>query len=294
MKTAIVTGATGFIGYHLTKKLSALDIFVYAIIRPNSKNKQRLQNLANIKIIELDMVDIKKLSTIITGKFDCFFHIAWDGERNDFIKQYQNVDYTMQALESAKELGCKRFICTGSQAEYGLSENLVTEETIPKPNTAYGAAKVAACYLSKYRAEQFAVEWIWTRIFSVYGKYDNPKALIPYVVDSFKDNKGVNLTACQQKWNYLYIEDAVNALVLLMEQGKAGEIYNIAGHETKVLKEFVEDIKNIIKSNSIINYSTDNRMVVSLNPCIKKIMTDTSWKIKFKFSEGINEIIRDK
>ena len=294
MKTAIVTGATGFIGYHLTKKLSALDIFVYAIIRPNSKNKHRLQNLANIKIIELDMVDIKKLSTIITGKFDCFFHIAWDGERNDFIKQYQNVDYTMQALESAKELGCKRFICTGSQAEYGLSENLVTEETIPKPNTAYGAAKVAACYLSKYRAEQIAIEWTWTRIFSVYGKYDNPKALIPYVVDSFKDNKVVNLTACQQKWNYLYIEDAVNALVLLMEQGKAGEIYNIAGYETKVLKEFVEEVKNIIKSNSIINYSTDNRMVVSLNPCIKKIMTDTSWEIKFKFSEGINEIIRDK
>ena len=134
----------------------------------------------------------------------------------------------------------------------------------------------------------------WTRIFSVYGKYDNPKALIPYVVDSFKDNKGVNLTACQQKWNYLYIEDAVNALVLLMEQGKAGEIYNIAGYETKVLKEFVEDIKNIIKSNSIINYSTDNRMVVSLNPCIKKIMADTSWKIKFKFYEGIYEIIRDR
>ena len=79
-----------------------------------------------------------------------------------------------------------------------------------------------------------------------------------------------------------------------MEQGKAGEIYNIAGYETKVLKEFVEEVKNIIKSNSIINYSTDNRMVVSLNPCIKKIMTDTSWKIKFKFSEGINEIIRDK
>ena len=294
MKTAIVTGATGFIGYHLTKKLSALDIFVYAIIRPNSKNKHRLQNLANIKIIELDMVDIKKLSTIITGKFDCFFHIAWDGERNDFIKQYQNVDYTIQALESAKKLGCKRFICTGSQAEYGLSENLVTEETIPKPNTAYGAAKVAACYLSKYRAEQCAIEWTWTRIFSVYGEYDNPKALIPYVVDSFKDNKVVNLTACKQKWNYLYIEDAVNALVLLMEQGKAGEIYNIAGYETKVLKEFVEEVKNIIKSNSIINYSTDNRMVVSLNPCIKKIMTDTSWKIKFKFSEGINEIIRDK
>ena len=56
----------------------------------------------------------------------------------------------------------------------------------------------------------------------------------------------------------------------------------------------MEEVKNIIKSNSIINYSTDNRMVVSLNPCIKKIMTDTSWKIKFKFSEGINEIIRDK
>lgn len=48
----------------------------------------------------------------------------------------------------------------------------------------------------------------------------------------------MNLTACQQNGTSLYIEDAVNALVLLMEQGKSGEIYNIAGHETKVLKEF--------------------------------------------------------
>ena len=67
MKTAIVTGATGFIGYHLTKKLSALDIFVYAIIRPNSKNKHRLQNLANIKII--DSVVMSSKTNVNTVKF---------------------------------------------------------------------------------------------------------------------------------------------------------------------------------------------------------------------------------
>ena len=294
MKTAIVTGATGFIGYHLAKKLSALGIFVYAIIRVNSKNKHRLKNLSNIKIIELDMADIKKLPSIITAKYDVFFHIAWEGERNDFIKQYQNVEYTIQAVDIAKELGCKRFICTGSQAEYGLYEDVVTEETLPKPNTAYGSAKVAACYLSKYRAQELGIEWIWTRIFSAYGEYDNPKALIPYLIESFKNNNEVNLTSCRQNWNYLYIDDVVNVLALLIEQGKTGEIYNIASNETKVLKDFVEEIKKIVKGDSTINYATSNNAVVSLNPCIEKIMVDTSWKIKFKFYEGIYEIIRDR
>ena len=294
MKTAIVTGATGFIGYHLAKKLSALGIFVYAIIRPNSKNKHRLKNLSNIKIIELDMADIKKLPSIITAKYDVFFHIAWEGERNDFGKQYQNVEYTIQAVDIAKELGCKRFICTGSQAEYGLYEDVVTEETLPKPNTAYGSAKVAACYLSKYRAQELGIEWIWTRIFSAYGEYDNPKALIPYLIESFKNNNEVNLTSCRQNWNYLYIDDVVNVLALLIEQGKSGEIYNIASNETKVLKDFVEEIKKIVKGDSTINYATNNNVVVSLNPCIEKIMADTSWKIKFKFYEGISEIIRNR
>ena len=93
MKTVIVTGATGFIGYHLTKRLSSLGFKVYAIIRPNSNNKHRLENLPQIEVVDLDMAEIAKLPSIFKGKCDYFFHVAWEGERNDFTMQYKNNKY---------------------------------------------------------------------------------------------------------------------------------------------------------------------------------------------------------
>lgn len=72
--------------------------------------------------------------------------------------QYGNIVHTLSALEAAARLGCHRFICTGSQAEYGRQTQLITEATCPHPGDAYGAAKLAACALSRVRAAELGIE----------------------------------------------------------------------------------------------------------------------------------------
>lgn len=294
MKRVIVTGASGFIGYHLVNELQKNNIFVYAIVRPNSKNKVRLDNFKNIEIIELAMQDIRQLTEFIQEKCDMFYHLACEGGRDDFFAQNRNIGYTLDSLEVAKKVGCKRFIATGSQAEYGLCNGLITEETLPTPNTAYGAAKLAANYLSKIRAEQIEMEWIWVRIFSIYGQYDNPNCLIPYLIRSLKNGEMPELTKGMQNWDYLNVSDAAQILMLLGDKGYSGEIYHLASGDVHPLKYFMEKIKEKIVSKKELAYGSQSRMIVSLQPSIKKLQRHTGWNYKNNFSEKIDDIIKNE
>ena len=143
MKKCIVTGAAGFTGCNLVERLLAAGYFVYCVVRENSAHNKRLENLANVQLVYADLAEYKNLYQQIQEPCEVVFHLAWQGGRYDFAAQYQNVEDTLGALEAAKKIGCKRFVCTGSQAEYGPHQDLITEETCPHPIDAYGSAKVA-------------------------------------------------------------------------------------------------------------------------------------------------------
>ena len=130
-------------------------------------------------MVPVDLSAYARLNAIIPAPCDVFFHLAWQGARSDFAAQYDNIRTTIDALEAAVRLGCTRFICTGSQAEYGRQAQLITEETCPHPTDAYGAAKLAACALSRTRAADLGIEWIWGRVFSLYGTYEQDGRMLP-------------------------------------------------------------------------------------------------------------------
>ena len=167
MKRAIVTGAAGFVGCNLVECLLAHGYDVCAVVRHGSAHNRRLLESEQLKLVYADMSDFGKLADIMNDTADIFFHIAWAGGRYNFVEQWQNVEATLESLRSAKALGCKRFIATGSQAEYGPQTELITEETLPHPIDAYGSAKLATCIMSRQLALDMDIEWIWGRIFSV-------------------------------------------------------------------------------------------------------------------------------
>lgn len=91
----------------------------------------------------------------VTGSFDTFYHIAWGytgAARNKSTRlQSKNIDYTLDAVEAAAKLGCKRFIGAGSQAEYGpLDREMIGPDAPEHPTTPYGVSKLAAGKLSNF------------------------------------------------------------------------------------------------------------------------------------------------
>ena len=295
MKKAVITGAAGFAGYSVTRELIDRGYEVYAVLRPDSEHNKRLSGLSgNIHIFEIDQMAFDKIYRYIPDNCDEFYHLAWSGKRDDFADQVKNIDYCLEALESAGKLNCRRFIGIGSQAEYGICDIIMREDLTPHPINAYGAAKTAAMYLSKRRAEQLGMEWVWGRIFSLYGDYEPSGRMLPDLIRSLKNNKDIRLSSCEQDWDYLHVRDAARAIVLLGEKGHSGQIYNIANGSYRPLKEYVEEARSLFAYCSEIKYGDRAEPFIALRPDVSKLIEHTGWKPVIGFSEGVMKFANEE
>lgn len=294
MKKAIVTGAAGFVGYHLVKTLSAHGFCTYAIVRPHSEHNGRLAGLPGVELIALDLsCDIVDYNALPKG-CDYFFNLIWQpGGRYDLAAQMGSALLTLRMAKLASALACKKFIGIGSQAEYGATNELLVEDLFPRPFCAYGMAKVAACYLTKELAATNGMEWVWGRIFSIYGKYEPEGRLLPHLLDSLGKAKRITLSSCEQNWDFLHGQDAGEALLALAERGKNGEIYNIADGRYRKLKDFVEEAVKIHGLTDVVSYGSAPVPFVSLQPAVDKLKNDTGWEPQVAFADGVRDIMKD-
>jgi len=300
MKNIFITGATSFIGVNLIKELIKSKNNIIAIIRNNSKHKDLLSEFNNIKIVELDMEEIERLPELINIDCDVFYHLAWNGTRgalrDDKSIQTDNYNNSINALNTAQKMGCKIFFSAGSQAEYGVNSGLISEDVKEAPVTEYGINKLKFCNYAKEYCKNHNITFIEPRFFSLYGIGDYENSLINSCINKMLNNEDIDLTKCIQTWNYLNVKDAVKALVLLQNNNKSG-VYNVASSDTRILKDFIDDIYSVTKSKSKLNYGAipyPSTGIVTINPSIDKIKSETNWKTEVTFIDGIKEIIETR
>jgi nucleoside-diphosphate-sugar epimerase len=199
---------------------------------------------------------------------------------------------TVNCIRLAAKLGCKRFICTGSQAEYGNTTELITEETSLCPTTAYGACKVAAYYLTTDLAKRLEIEHTWARMFSVYGPNDNPNTLVMTLIRDLKSKGEAALsTDGEHIWNYLYEEDAARALRLFGQCEGSNTVYNVTSRDNKPLKEYVEILRNSIDPDFVVYYGNEESNI-NLNVSSEKLRCDLGEYESTSFDEAISIILR--
>ncbi len=293
MKTVILTGGTGFLGNWVLRELLSNGCFVYVVVRPGSKRLENLNDLNNIKVIELNMDEIHKLQEYVPFA-DTFYHLAWEGERHNFSKQTGNIQIGVNAFLAANSLGVSHFICVGSQAEYGICHEIINEKTIPNPNNAYGISKLSLYNILSLMSKNHNLPLTWVRVFSVYGPLDNPNTLISYLINCFKKKEIAVLTSGIQKWDFLFVTDAAKALFLLGAK-KAEGLFNLAYGESRTIKEFVLEAREVaIKSIGYepqVEFSKNKASDgVELIADISKI-SSVGFEPEVSFSEGIKRII---
>lgn len=297
----IITGATSFIGLELVNYLLSQNHEIVAICRPDSKGLAKLPK--SLDVVFADMSDYHTLNEKI-DKADVFVNLAWEGTghggRNVTDIQKENIKNTIDAFISASKMGCRVFVEAGSQAEYGTVTTVISEETPCNPFSEYGKSKLEVKSKCFELAESFNMKYIHLRIFSIFGENDHPWTLVMFAIDKMKRNEKVDLSPCTQKWNFLYVKDAVKCIAKLCDyaMGKSDfihEVYNIASRDTRTLKDFVEEIKTIIKSSSVLNYgAVIPQNLVSLNPDVSKTESATGFKEYTPFHKVINNIIKSK
>lgn len=293
---AVVTGATGAIGMALVELLEKNRIETLVLCRKGSFRAERVKESEYIKKADCSLCDMKDFNA--SGQYDVFFHFAWDGTfgqtRDDLYLQNDNVRYTLDAVNLAKRLGCKRFIGAGSQAEYGKCEGIISPDTPTAPAMGYGIAKLCAGLLSREEAHKIGISHIWVRIFSVYGPYDTDRTMVMSTIKKLIQGETPAFTPAEQMWDYIYSKDAAMAFLSLAEKGRDGEVYCLGSGTARPLKEYITIIRDEVDKDAALDIGAipyNPKQTMFLKADITKLTRDTGFCPSYSFSDGIKETV---
>lgn len=299
MARIVLTGASSFLGRALLLELMRRGEECYAIVRPQSKALGSLKEYEGLHIVLCDMEDDAHWKENIPS-CDVFFHLGWDGigqkDRADPSIQQVNVRNAIKCVRGAAELGARRFLFSGSQAEYGIRTSITDEQAPCHPVTEYGKGKLRALEECAYLAGKLGMDYVHMRIFSVYGPNDHPWALVPDCIRTLLNNSTMELSSCTQMWNYLHVADAARCLCELGNASalRGTNVLNVASSDTRILREFVEEIWVMTGKRGHLAFGERKNSIenpVGLYPNISKLLSLVNWRPCVQFSEGIHELI---
>ncbi|WP_202107733.1 NAD-dependent epimerase/dehydratase family protein [Succinivibrio dextrinosolvens] len=303
MKKAVITGATGAIGRSLINICIQNEYEVLVVVHRSSTRASDLKNINHCSVLWLDLdeydnaLEEMKKQEIDNSGYDLFFHLAWKApfgkDRDNLDLQLTNIDSTLSAVRFAKSIGCSTFVGIGSQAEYGRVDGILSPETPAYPESGYGIAKLCSSQFAKLACEQQEIQYRWCRILSVYGPYDREQTLISYALTKMLNNEDTSFSPCEQMWDYIYSDDAANAIFLVGMKGENGGIYMIGSGVIRPLKDYIKDIADITGYKKDIGFGKrpyNDKQVMFLQADVEGLKK-LGWNHNITFENGIRKYV---
>ena len=293
MENVIITGASGFIGKALTKKLLEEGNNVYAVVRKKEKLKGLLE-YKNLIPVECELSQYKELSSLIPkDSYQSFFHFAWEGTFGESFKDYhmqlKNAAYAGDAINAAITLGCKKFILAGTIVELEVKRYINMDSCKPRISCIYGTSKLAAEMLCKTIAFNNGIEFNTAIIASVYGEGDYSRMIQNVLISSL--NKGIppRLIEGNNKYDWVYIEDAVNGIISIAEKGINQKTYYLGHRNLPTFKELVIALGEIVNPSVKLVFGTikDETFTDYSLIDLDALYNDTGFECKANFRDSI-------
>ncbi|HEX8438940.1 dTDP-glucose 4,6-dehydratase [Archangium sp.] len=305
----LVTGGCGFIGSNLVRylrrvrpewKLVNLDTLTYA---GNLENLIDLESDPGHVFVRGDIGDREFVEKLLREHaIDSVMHLAAESHVDRSILGPEvfvqtNVLGTQRLLEASRQQGVKRFLMVSTDEVYGsLGPTGAFTETSPlQPSSPYSASKTSSDLLALAWHHTFGLDVVVTRCSNNYGRYQFPEKLIPLMVVNALHDKplpvygdGANVR------DWLHVEDHCQALLLALEKGRAGEVYNIGGGAERKNIEIVKAILSLLgKPESLIKFVKDrpgHDRRYAIDP--SKIKAELGWTPAHTFEQGLDETVR--
>ena len=324
----LISGITSFLGISTGKALLKKGHEVYGILRPESRNKERLKGEKGMQLLSLNMESFLlwekehgreaesnitrdshaiakgiSLPSLAELHFDVVLHFAWDGVgslgRSDVATQEKNLAMSKAFFSWGKAHGVKRFFFAGSQAEMGRG----TREE-PLPASPYGEKKLA---FSEYGLKNHGdMEFIDLRIYSIYGKGDHERSLVKTLVRNTLKGRETELGLGNKIWNFMAEEDFARALAFLVDldfQKLGAFTIDICSRESRLLSDYIKEIEQIgfsfLKKKGI-EHSEESLLRFGLRPpnvegdydftAHTKELSALGFEERVSFSSGIEEL----
>ena len=291
-----LTGGTGFIGRYVLKHLEKEGYNILLLTRASKENISSIIKSKKVDIVSGNLSDINKWKDkLIQFKPEVTIHLAWEGIPDYGVKaSIKNLKYGLDLFEELAEIECKKIICTGSCWEYGQNQGEISEDLPVKSSNAFTAAKNALHCLGREIAKENNMQFIWIRLFYVYGPGQRENSLIPYMVKCVKEGKELRIKTPSARNDFICVEDVAKAIVAILEKCKQNTVYNIgSGYSTSI-----KDIIEIIYTKLHLQYKTKDKVLKTENiyydnfwADISKIKKEIGWEPKILIKKGIEKII---
>ena len=304
----VVTGGLGFIGSNFIRDLITehSDIFITNIdaetYAGGKDNLTDIEKNKNYQYFKGKIQDYAFLENILkTYKPDAIINFAAETHVDRSIQSSQpfietNILGTHTLLEAALNQKVKKYIQISTDEVYGSIEPPArfTENSLIKPNSPYSASKASADHMVRAYYKTYGLNTMIIRCSNNFGPYQYPEKVIPYFISLALENKkvpvygdGLNVR------DWIYVNDFCSAIALVLNKGKAGEVYNIGSDcELTNLELTKKVLKRLSKPEALINYvedrlGHDRRYAMDST----KIQKELGWKKKYNFEEALDKTI---
>lgn len=312
VKKALVTGITGFAGSHLAEHLLSLGKYIVSGTYNSSKTNPNIQHIEKkLDLHQVDLTEYEKVKTLLaTTKPDVIFHLAAFPSPAESFKNpagflTNNITAELNILEAAKELGLvtTKILIVSSAEVYGLvkAHDLPIDEDTPlRPVSPYGVSKIAQDFLGLQYFMTHGLPVVRVRPFGHIGTRQSPE----FVVSAFskkiaeieKGNHAPILTVgnLESKRDLTDVRDMVRAYELLLEKGKAGEVYNAGRGESYIIQTVLE--KLLALSTVQIEIAQDPALfrpndIPELRCDTTKISTEIGWKAEISLEKSLEDTL---
>ena len=239
MKIA-VTGASGFVGGHVTAELLRRGLTPVLASRTPDLLQSRYPQ-ATVAHLDLNAPPADPFAAL--GSPDLVIHLAWQGLPNFNSLHHLEAELPLQIhfLKALVQGGLRNLTVTGTCLEYGTSSGLKTESLVSAPSTAYGTAKdTLRQYLEALR-EQRAFKLVWTRLFYLHGPGQSPQALIPSLQRAIANAEPTfKMSGGQQLRDFHPVATAAREIVELALKQESFGIVNVCSGSPVSVRSFVE------------------------------------------------------
>jgi dolichol-phosphate mannosyltransferase len=296
----MVTGAGGFVGANLVRRLLADGNRVVALVRPGSR-LWRLEDVRDaVEVVEVDLRDGEAAAGALrqaapSWVFHLATHGAYSSQRDTPRILATNVLGTATLTEAALDAGVEAFVNAGSSSEYGYKDHAPGETEFVDPNSAYAVGKAAATMYCRHRSLEADAHIVTLRLYSVYGPWEEPARLIPTLACKGLEGELPELVDPAIARDFVYVDDVVGAFVLAAEaEPPRGAIYNVGSGGQHTLAEVVDTLRSLLpieaepEWGSMPNRTWDTGTWVADASLIER---ELGWRAETDFTTGLRATI---
>jgi len=301
-----VTGGAGFIGSNFiryvleTKKGFSVVNFDKLTYAGNLANLESVAHNPNYEFLRGDICDPVAAESAMRG-CDAVVHFAAESHVDRSIYEpapviQTNVTGTFVLLEAARKISVSRFVHVSTDEVYGdIPSGILADENFPlQPSSPYSASKAASDLLVRSYVRTYKFPAVITRSSNNYGPYQFPEKFVPLMITNAISDKALPVYGDgKQQRDWLHVEDNCRGILLVLEKGKIGEVYNIGGLDLEQNLTLVQRILNLTgKPESLVSYVQDrpgHDRRYALN--CSKMETELGWRPTINLEDGLRRAI---